>query len=284
LENLFLTLILDVTSSGKGNRAGAFLPLKPLGSLEAHVLPAEACVLPKPLGPSEACVLAVEACVPPKPLGPLGDHGLPAKACVPPKLIGPAGNPSSSMAGTSQGDNSGTPSPHIWPVTLDSLSMASLLTHACCIAKLSNPAITTINTHHSALPSPDIFHLESSKLAGILLYDLPSLTRPECDSEDEFEEESCTFDALVSACYKKVANQIWPVWMTLPEEYHTVQRIPSDPLLSLPTLPTHPPNFIPSEKFTQEHREKMNINMSSFLWLEEEKLDYLRLLTGLCVA
>src|SRR5882724_10337040 len=48
--------------------------------------------------------------------------------------------------------------------------------------------------------------------------------------------------------------------------------IPSDPLLSLPILTTHPPDFILSEKFTQKCREKMNINMSGFLWLDEEKL------------
>jgi len=101
---------------------------------------------------------------------------------------------------------------------------------------------------------------------------LPSLTGPEYDLEDEFKEKYCTFDALISAHYKKVANHIQPVWMTLPVEYHIVQRIPYDPLLSLPTLPTHLPNFIPSEKFTQENREKMNINMSGLLWLEEEKL------------
>ena len=40
---------------------------------------------------------------------------------------------------------------------------------------------------------------------------------------------------------------------------------------SLPVLLTHPPGFIPSEKFTEEHMEKMNINATSFLWLEEEK-------------
>jgi len=56
--------------------------------------------------------------------------------------------------------------------------------------------------------------------------------------------------------------------MTLPEEYCIVQRIPSYPLLSLPILPTHPPDFIPSKKFTQEHREKMNINaLVSYGWM-----------------
>ena len=48
--------------------------------------------------------------------------------------------------------------------------------------------------------------------------------------------------------------------------------IPSDPLISLPVLPKHPPGFVPSEKFTEERREKIKINLSGFLWPEEEKL------------
>src|SRR5882724_7947281 len=43
-------------------------------------------------------------------------------------------------------------------------------------------------------------------------------------------------------------------------------------MLSLPILPTYPPDLILSEKFTQERMEKMNINQSGFLWLDEEKL------------
>src|SRR5882724_5999456 len=43
-------------------------------------------------------------------------------------------------------------------------------------------------------------------------------------------------------------------------------------LISLPVLPTHPPNFLPSDKFTEERREKININVSGFPWPEEEKL------------
>jgi len=60
--------------------------------------------------------------------------------------------------------------------------------------------------------------------------------------------------------------------MTLPEEHCILHHIPSDPLISLPVLPKHPPDFIPSEKFTKERREKMNINPLGFLWLEGEKL------------
>jgi len=80
------------------------------------------------------------------------------------------------------------------------------------------------------------------------------------------------FDALTTLRYKKAANRVHPIQMTLPEEHHILHSIPSDPLISLPVLPKHPPDFIPPEKFTEERREKMNINPSGFLWPEEEKL------------
>jgi len=152
-------LILDATSPGKSDRTRSLLPLKLPGPLEFHVLPAEAHVPPKPLGPLEACVLPGEAHVPPKPQG-------------------PSGNPSSSMASPSQAKYSLIPSHQVWPVHLDSLSMASLLTHACCVAKLSKPAIATLPAHCPAIPSPDIFHQEASRPTSTLLHELASITGP----------------------------------------------------------------------------------------------------------
>ena len=75
-----------------------------------------------------------------------------------------------------------------------------------------------------------------------------------------------------NAQYKKVTNHIWPVRTTLPDEYCIICRVPSDPLLSLPILPIHPPDFIPLAKFTSDRREKMAINASGFLGKEEENL------------
>jgi len=80
------------------------------------------------------------------------------------------------------------------------------------------------------------------------------------------------FDTLTSSQYKKAANSVHPIQLTLPEEHHILHHIPSNPLISLPVLPKHLPDFIPSEKFTEERREKMKINLSGFLWPEEEKL------------
>ncbi|KAJ3571155.1 hypothetical protein NP233_g3930 [Leucocoprinus birnbaumii] len=72
--------------------------------------------------------------------------------------------------------------------------------------------------------------------------------------------------------YKKVANRIKPVATTLPEQFRIVRRIPTDPLASMPSLPTHPPPFIPSTRYTLERMESTNVNPDNFLWSEEVKL------------
>ncbi|KAF5355069.1 hypothetical protein D9756_005757 [Leucocoprinus leucothites] len=77
---------------------------------------------------------------------------------------------------------------------------------------------------------------------------------------------------ISSLAYKKVANRIKPVSTTLPENYRIVRRIPTDPLESMPLLPTHPPKFAPGTRYTLERMQSMNINPDSFLWPEEEKL------------
>jgi len=57
---------------------------------------------------------------------------------------------------------------------------------------------------------------------------------------------------------------------TLPEEYRTSATL--CPILYFHSHLYHPPDFVPSEKFTKEWMEKMNINPSGFLWPEEHKL------------
>lgn len=75
-----------------------------------------------------------------------------------------------------------------------------------------------------------------------------------------------------SFAYKKVANHIKPVATTLPEDFRIVRRIPCNPLESMPTLPTHPPEFTPGLRYTTERMKVMNINPDGFLWPEEVKL------------
>ena len=76
----------------------------------------------------------------------------------------------------------------------------------------------------------------------------------------------------VLAAYKKVAKKVKPVPASLPEDFRTIRRIPSDPLLSLPPLPTHPPTFTPGSRLSQERLDDLQLNRYDFLWPEELKL------------
>ena len=72
--------------------------------------------------------------------------------------------------------------------------------------------------------------------------------------------------------YKKVARKVQPVLASLSEDYRIICKIPVDPLLSLPLLPTHPPNFMPSTRLTQECLTDLKLNRYDFLLPEELKL------------
>ena len=72
--------------------------------------------------------------------------------------------------------------------------------------------------------------------------------------------------------YKKVANKVRPVPASLPEDFRNVRRFPEDPLLSLPSLPTSPPDFVPGLRLTEERLDALDLNRSEFLWPEELKL------------
>jgi hypothetical protein len=72
--------------------------------------------------------------------------------------------------------------------------------------------------------------------------------------------------------YKPVNRKIRPVPATFPEDAYVVRQFPEDPLLSLPSLSTHPPEFTPTPKITRERLDILKINSDDFLWPEEEKL------------
>ncbi|RXW12346.1 hypothetical protein EST38_g13510 [Candolleomyces aberdarensis] len=91
-------------------------------------------------------------------------------------------------------------------------------------------------------------------------------------SLDPEKDGSYSFVEFDSFKYKKVANRVKPVSAPLPPEFRIERRIPEDPLADLPSLPTHPPDFSPGERYTQERKETMNVNPNGFLSTEEEKL------------
>jgi len=79
----------------------------------------------------------------------------------------------------------------------------------------------------------------------------PELNKPK-PLGHPFLHAELPFDALVMARYKKATNCVHPVWTTLPKEYFILCHILSNPLISHPLLPRHPPDFVPSEKFIEE--------------------------------
>ena len=72
--------------------------------------------------------------------------------------------------------------------------------------------------------------------------------------------------------YKRVANRMKPVAITLPEEFTIKCKIPLDPFLDLPELPTKSPPFTPGENYTQDLKDDMNIKEDGFLTQDEEGL------------
>jgi hypothetical protein len=81
------------------------------------------------------------------------------------------------------------------------------------------------------------------------------------------------WDKLESyTAYKRVDKKVHPVSTTFPQDCIVTRTIPEDPLLTLPFLTTNPPEFIPSEKITEERLKDLEINITGFLWPEEEKL------------
>jgi hypothetical protein len=79
-----------------------------------------------------------------------------------------------------------------------------------------------------------------------------------------------------SLAYKKATNMTKPVATTLPEEFKIVQRIPSNPFVDLPTVPSQLPEFKRGDRYTRERMDKIPVNEDDFLWPEEVKMeDYL---------
>ena len=73
--------------------------------------------------------------------------------------------------------------------------------------------------------------------------------------------------------YKPVAKKVKSVSVTLPEEFHMTQKIVGDPLVDMPSLSPHPPNFTPTGCYDEAARDIIDANHpGSFLLPEERKL------------
>ena len=58
----------------------------------------------------------------------------------------------------------------------------------------------------------------------------------------------------------------------MPEDVKVKRTFSNNPLSNLSVLPTHPPEFSPTEKMTQERMDKLDIDAGSDLWEEEKHL------------
>ena len=73
--------------------------------------------------------------------------------------------------------------------------------------------------------------------------------------------------------YKPVALKTRPVVQELPAEFRIKREIIGDPLAEMPKLSPHPPYFVPTGRYTQERKEKIdNVHGENFLLPEERKL------------
>ncbi|KIJ31640.1 hypothetical protein M422DRAFT_185688, partial [Sphaerobolus stellatus SS14] len=70
--------------------------------------------------------------------------------------------------------------------------------------------------------------------------------------------------------YKSVQQKVRPV--SYPEDAHVTRQFPEDPLLTLPHLSPNPPDFVPTERLTEERLKVLRINEEGFLQPEEVKL------------
>ena len=92
----------------------------------------------------------------------------------------------------------------------------------------------------------------------------------ESESEDNSSTQSPPKQVLTK--YKCVAQKVRPISMKTPEWMKPKRQFPKDPLLNLPNLPNHPPEFTPTQKVTAERMAGLGIDTHEELLPEEKKL------------
>jgi hypothetical protein len=88
----------------------------------------------------------------------------------------------------------------------------------------------------------------------------------------QVEQYQPNISPIFKTKYKTVDKKVQPVPGVVPGNARVQQCIPEDPLITLLTLPTHPPEFSPTNKFTNECMELMKIDENQYIWPEEKKL------------
>ena len=112
----------------------------------------------------------------------------------------------------------------------------------------------------------------TSPLAPTFASPPPAHTTDLADLPTQTRTPLSTF-AATKKKYKPVARKVRPVTVELPERFRIVRNIKGDPLAELPTLPTHPPPFAPTGRYTAERKAIIDkAHPDDFLWPAERDL------------
>ena len=96
--------------------------------------------------------------------------------------------------------------------------------------------------------------------------------RPEKAPEQKKRQEQEAKSVFAGKKYKPVDKKVRPILAELPAEFRIERNITGDPLKDLPELSTHPKEFVPTGRYTQERKDFIDkVHPEGFLW-EEERL------------
>lgn len=141
---------------------------------------------------------------------------------------------------------------------------------------------SSMDIYHAILPtsSTDIYNPQptqqtSTTQSGLPAYQMPiPISRLTFSSFAEFLLQAHFKINPVGRtfAYKKVANKVKPVAMTMPAHARIIRCIPGNPLQSLHPLSTNSPEFHPGSRLLQERMDELGVFKNEFLWPEEQKL------------
>jgi hypothetical protein len=132
-----------------------------------------------------------------------------------------------------------------------------------------------MNFTHSELSSAYLMASEGVEFEGAV-QELLDQFKSGVDNRLPTIEKTRTYEQFVqkqeiySKKYKPVGVKVKPVLTDLPSEYRIVREIKGDPLKDLPTLPTHPPEFTPGERYGWEQWEYIQKKHDTGFLTEEE--------------
>ena len=114
-------------------------------------------------------------------------------------------------------------------------------------------------------------NIQLSRLNRPLIYPDKPLVSP-YTTADKLPDEPILLKISTKKKYKPVALKVKPVIGELPDKFRIIRQIIGDPLQNLPVLPTNPPPFTPTGRYTQERKDLFDKLNPGFLRPAERAL------------